>query len=156
MRPDAPRRPLRRAWSRIRRDHARAQPRRGHFSGHFGHITGLVYFSVSFHHGKRFVKGLIDGWRRGMGSRWQGLVAASAVTAAIMAAPATFGLLPDRVSEPAASRADQWVHSWVSMPQLTEPNNLPPAPFTQDDLVLADSTLRQTIHLSVGGPQIRL
>jgi len=91
-----------------------------------------------------------------MRSRWQGLVAASAVTAAIMAAPTTFGLLPDRASDLAASRANQWVHSWVSMPQLTEPNNLPPAPFTQDNLVLADSTLRQSIHLSVGGPQIRL
>lgn len=49
-----------------------------------------------------------------------------------------------------------WVDTWVSMPQLTEPGNLPPAPFTQDNLVLADSTLRQTIHTSVGGRRIRL
>jgi len=42
------------------------------------------------------------------------------------------------------------------MPQLTEPHNMPPAPFTQDNLVLADATLRQTIHVSIGGDQIRL
>jgi lysophospholipase L1-like esterase len=49
-----------------------------------------------------------------------------------------------------------WVDTWVSMPQLTEPNNMPPAPFTQDNLVFADSTLRQTVHTSVGGQQMRL
>ncbi|MEU0091939.1 SGNH/GDSL hydrolase family protein [Kribbella sp. NPDC006257] len=49
-----------------------------------------------------------------------------------------------------------WVSTWTSMPQLTEPGNLPPAPFTQPDRVLADSTLRQTIRVSVGGRQLRL
>jgi lysophospholipase L1-like esterase len=49
-----------------------------------------------------------------------------------------------------------WVDSWVSMPQLTEPGNMPPAPFTQDNLVFAGSTLRQTIHTSVGGRHVRL
>jgi lysophospholipase L1-like esterase len=42
------------------------------------------------------------------------------------------------------------------MPQLTEPGNMPPAPFTQDGLVLANSTLRQTLHTSVGGQHVRL
>jgi len=42
------------------------------------------------------------------------------------------------------------------MPQLTEPANLPPAPFTQSNLVLANTTLRQTIHTSVGGQHVRL
>jgi lysophospholipase L1-like esterase len=42
------------------------------------------------------------------------------------------------------------------MPQLTEPHNMPPAPFTQQNLVLADSTLRQTVRVSVGGQRIRL
>jgi lysophospholipase L1-like esterase len=42
------------------------------------------------------------------------------------------------------------------MPQLTEPGNMPPAPFTQENLVFANSTLRQTIHTSVGGHQVRL
>lgn len=54
---------------------------------------------------------------------------------------------------PAAAR---WVDTWVSMPQLTEPGNMPPAPFTQDGLVLADATVRQTVHVSVGGRQLRL
>jgi lysophospholipase L1-like esterase len=50
----------------------------------------------------------------------------------------------------------RWVNSWVSMPQLTEPGNLPPAPFTQTNLVFADSTVRQTIRTSIGGQHARL
>ncbi|MBE8519312.1 SGNH/GDSL hydrolase family protein [Amycolatopsis sp. H6(2020)] len=42
------------------------------------------------------------------------------------------------------------------MPQLTEASNLPPAPYTQGDQVMADTTLRQTIHVSVGGSRFRL
>jgi lysophospholipase L1-like esterase len=50
----------------------------------------------------------------------------------------------------------RWVDTWTSMPQLTEPGNLPPAPFARDNLVLADSTVRQTLRVSVGGQQLRL
>lgn len=50
----------------------------------------------------------------------------------------------------------EWVHTWTSMPQLTEPHNLPPDPFTQDGLVMADTTLRQTVHTSIGGAKVRL
>jgi lysophospholipase L1-like esterase len=60
---------------------------------------------------------------------------------------------------PAGNEPDHgahWVDTWVSMPQLTEPANLPPAPFTTDGLVLANATLRQTIHVSVGGQHLRL
>ncbi|MFK3979607.1 SGNH/GDSL hydrolase family protein [Micromonospora sp. NPDC050397] len=49
-----------------------------------------------------------------------------------------------------------WVNTWVSMPQLAEPHNLPPVPFTQDNLVFADATLRQTVRVSVGGRHLRL
>ncbi|TFK51192.1 SGNH hydrolase [Heliocybe sulcata] len=42
------------------------------------------------------------------------------------------------------------------MPQLTEYTNLPPPPFNQSNLVFYNSTLRQTLHMSVGGEQIRL
>ena len=52
--------------------------------------------------------------------------------------------------------APRWLHTWVSMPQLTEPNNLPPAPFTGADAVLVDTTLRQTVHTSIGGGSVRL
>ena len=50
----------------------------------------------------------------------------------------------------------EWLHTWVSMPQLTEPHNLPPAPFTGTDSVLVDTTLRQTIHTSIAGGAVRL
>jgi lysophospholipase L1-like esterase len=42
------------------------------------------------------------------------------------------------------------------MPQLTEPGNLPPAPFITATGVFNDSTLRQTLHVSVGGKLMRL
>ncbi|MCT2584393.1 SGNH/GDSL hydrolase family protein [Actinophytocola gossypii] len=51
---------------------------------------------------------------------------------------------------------EHWVNTWVSMPQLTEPHNMPPAPFTGTDGVLDDSTLRQTVRVTVGGDRMRL
>ena len=45
---------------------------------------------------------------------------------------------------------DAWVGTWGAAPQLTEPANLPPAPG------LSGSTLRQIVHVSIGGPQIRV
>jgi len=57
----------------------------------------------------------------------------------------------------ARSRPDRhWVNTWTSMPQLTEPGNMPPPPFTGDGAVLVDSTLRQTLHVSVGGRRMRV
>ncbi|MGW0480554.1 SGNH/GDSL hydrolase family protein [Nonomuraea sp. NPDC003214] len=50
----------------------------------------------------------------------------------------------------------RWVTTWASAPQLTEPGDLPPAPYTRDGLTLAGSTLRQTVRVSAGGPRIRL
>jgi lysophospholipase L1-like esterase len=55
---------------------------------------------------------------------------------------------------PAARK--RWIHTWVSMPQLTEPGNLPPAPFTGPDSTLVDTTLRQTVHTSLGGSRLRV
>nr|WP_296064442.1 SGNH/GDSL hydrolase family protein [uncultured Actinoplanes sp.] len=60
---------------------------------------------------------------------------------------------------PAAASAGgrrRWRHTWTAMPQLTEPGNMPPAPFTADGVVLADTTIRQTVHLTVGGPVLRV
>ncbi|KAI1813861.1 SGNH hydrolase-type esterase domain-containing protein [Poronia punctata] len=48
-----------------------------------------------------------------------------------------------------------WVATWTSMPQLVEPANLPPSPFSGSS-VLQDATLRQTLHMSIGGERIRL
>jgi len=42
-----------------------------------------------------------------------------------------------------------WVVTWGCAPQLTEPNNLPPAP-------LANSTLRQFVRASIGGKTLRV
>jgi lysophospholipase L1-like esterase len=49
-----------------------------------------------------------------------------------------------------------WVDTWAATPQLTEPANLPPAPFTTGDSVLTNATVRQTIHVTLGGDQLRI
>jgi lysophospholipase L1-like esterase len=43
-----------------------------------------------------------------------------------------------------------WVSTWQGPPQLTEPRNMPPAPG------LPGTSLRQLIHLSLGGAALRL
>jgi lysophospholipase L1-like esterase len=43
-----------------------------------------------------------------------------------------------------------WVGTWASSPQLADAGSLPPAPG------FADATLRQVVHVSIGGPQIRV
>ncbi|CAG8977002.1 hypothetical protein HYALB_00012854 [Hymenoscyphus albidus] len=50
----------------------------------------------------------------------------------------------------------KWIPTWGSMPQLTEPQNLPPTPFNETERVFFNSTIRQTIRTSIGGSQIRL
>ncbi|MFB4305485.1 SGNH/GDSL hydrolase family protein [Actinomadura sp. GTD37] len=58
---------------------------------------------------------------------------------------------------PAAPRiGGHWVDSWASMPQLTEPGNMPPPPFTREGEVFDDATVRQTVRVSVGGRNLRL
>ncbi|KAL7622601.1 hypothetical protein AAE478_008111 [Parahypoxylon ruwenzoriense] len=47
-----------------------------------------------------------------------------------------------------------WVATWTSMPQLVEPNNMPPSPFS-GSAAFKDATLRQTLHLSVGAERLR-
>ena len=44
----------------------------------------------------------------------------------------------------------RWVGTWAAAPQLTEPSNMPPAPG------LADATLRQVVHVSMGGKRVRV
>jgi len=90
-----------------------------------------------------------------------GLGAVATLAALVVSAPFMVGALahgvPGAAGDGAAARTrGHWVLSWTSMPQLTEPANLPPAPFTQDNLVLFDSTVRQTIRVTMGGPNIRL
>jgi lysophospholipase L1-like esterase len=54
------------------------------------------------------------------------------------------------VPAPATPQAAHWVATWAASPQRTEPANLPPAPG------LAGNTLRQVIHLSLGGRTLRV
>ncbi|WNM33321.1 SGNH/GDSL hydrolase family protein [Streptomyces sp. Li-HN-5-11] len=78
------------------------------------------------------------------------VVTASALTALVRRpapAPAATGH---------ATTARHWVNTWTAMPQLTEPANLPPAPFTGAHSVLVDTTLRQTLRVSAGGHRLRL
>jgi beta-galactosidase len=53
-------------------------------------------------------------------------------------------------SEPRVFGANgHWVTTWGCGPQLTEPGNLPPAP-------LANNTLRQFVHVTLGGKYLRV
>jgi lysophospholipase L1-like esterase len=45
---------------------------------------------------------------------------------------------------------ERWVGTWAASPQLTEPANMPPEPG------LADVTLRQVVHISLGGKRMRI
>ncbi|MFI1354220.1 SGNH/GDSL hydrolase family protein [Streptomyces sp. NPDC020898] len=76
------------------------------------------------------------------------VVASSAVVALVRSPQPT-------VADPGRS-ATKWVNTWTSMPQLTEPGNLPPAPFTGERATLVDTTLRQTVRVSTGGERVRL
>jgi lysophospholipase L1-like esterase len=46
--------------------------------------------------------------------------------------------------------AAHWVATWQAAPQLTEPRNMPPAPG------LAGRTIRQIVHVTLGGSRVRL
>jgi len=50
---------------------------------------------------------------------------------------------------PLLAAPGHWVTTWGCGPQLTEPSNLPPAP-------LANSTLRQFVHVTLGGAHVRV
>jgi lysophospholipase L1-like esterase len=45
---------------------------------------------------------------------------------------------------------DHWVGTWGTSPQLTEPGNMPPPPG------LTSNTLRQVVHVSIGGKKLRV
>lgn len=48
-----------------------------------------------------------------------------------------------------AAAPARWVGTWACSPQLVEPQNRPPAPG------LAGNTLRQMVHLTIGGDELR-
>lgn len=55
---------------------------------------------------------------------------------------------------PRQDEESHWVATWTSMPQLVEPNNMPPSPFS-GSAAFKDATLRQTLHLSIGAERLR-
>ncbi|MFC9927495.1 SGNH/GDSL hydrolase family protein [Streptomyces sp. NPDC127190] len=84
-------------------------------------------------------------------------VLALALVVTSSALTALFGGRHHPATAPGAPEAGRhWVNTWTAMPQLTEPGNLPPAPFTGEKSVLVDTTLRETVRVTTGGPRIRL
>ncbi|KAH8830206.1 SGNH hydrolase-type esterase domain-containing protein [Flagelloscypha sp. PMI_526] len=49
-----------------------------------------------------------------------------------------------------------WISTWTGMPQLVEPGNMPPAPFTQSSSSFVNATIRQTLRVTQGGDTFRL
>ncbi|EPE28153.1 SGNH hydrolase [Glarea lozoyensis ATCC 20868] len=79
----------------------------------------------------------------------------------LLSLAAAFGALCTSVGAnaiPLSTRQDtnHWVTSWTSMPQLVEPDNLPPSPFKSGNAVFNDATLRQTLHMSLAFDRVRL
>ena len=60
------------------------------------------------------------------------------------------GLLSLVLAVAPAKPADTWVGTWAASPQLVEDANLPPAP------AFGDTTLRQVVHVSIGGRRLRV
>ncbi|KAI1341257.1 SGNH hydrolase-type esterase domain-containing protein [Xylariaceae sp. FL0016] len=67
-----------------------------------------------------------------------------------LAAPTHSGPLEDR-----QDGDSHWVATWTSMPQLVEQSNMPPSPFSGSS-TFKDATLRQTLHMSIGGERFRV
>ncbi|WP_373431275.1 SGNH/GDSL hydrolase family protein [Streptomyces turgidiscabies] len=80
------------------------------------------------------------------------------VLAVVVASSVVVALVrsPQATAAGSGRYAPHWVNTWTSMPQLTEPGNMPPAPFTGDRAVLVDTTLRQTVRVTTGGERVRL
>jgi lysophospholipase L1-like esterase len=70
------------------------------------------------------------------------------LTCAGLAALLTLGA--SAADQRAAGPGGAWVATWAASQQLTEDSNLPPAPG------FADTTLRQIVHVSIGGRRFRV
>jgi len=60
-----------------------------------------------------------------------------------------FMIVIDQISLTASGGSPIWVGTWSGAPQLTETANLPPASLT-------NAALRQVVHVSVGGSQLKV
>ncbi|KAH7310399.1 GDSL-like Lipase/Acylhydrolase [Stachybotrys elegans] len=77
----------------------------------------------------------------------------TAVTVSIASLLPGFALASNRVSQ---VPGNDWVTLWGAMPQLTEPANLPPPPFNRTGRVFDNSSIRQTVKVSLDADVIRL
>jgi lysophospholipase L1-like esterase len=68
---------------------------------------------------------------------------------ALMPTPPATPAAPQAAPAPAVEGVE-WVGAWATGPQLTEPNNLPPAPG------LANNTLRQNVFPTLSGSRVRV
>ncbi|OBT97814.1 hypothetical protein VE01_05058 [Pseudogymnoascus verrucosus] len=85
------------------------------------------------------------------------LVLAVAFGTSWLSLPVTGSVIPkEQIIESRQDTGNKWVDTWTSMPQLVEPGNLPPSPFTSQGAVFNNATLRQTLHVSIGADRIRL
>ncbi|PON26670.1 GDSL-like Lipase/Acylhydrolase [Trichoderma gamsii] len=51
---------------------------------------------------------------------------------------------------PLSTSQGRWVHTWASMPMLIDGDNLPPNDFIQEGVAFRNTTIRQTIRMSIG------
>jgi lysophospholipase L1-like esterase len=72
----------------------------------------------------------------------------AAAIAAVLLAVVLAALAP--AAQTPGGDGQQWIGTWMSAQQLVEPGNLPPSPS------LADTTLRQVVHVSLGGKTVRV
>jgi len=72
-----------------------------------------------------------------------------ALLSVALAAPG-IGVSPDTQRPHSQQDPTCWVGTWAASPQLTEEANLPPTPG------FADTTLRQIVHVSIGGQTLRV
>ncbi|CAG8066156.1 unnamed protein product [Penicillium nalgiovense] len=54
------------------------------------------------------------------------------------------------------TKDSHWVNIWTTMPQLVEPANLPPIPFNGSTAVFGNTTIRQTLQVSLAAQEIRI
>ncbi|KAL2756297.1 hypothetical protein ACRALDRAFT_2042450 [Sodiomyces alcalophilus JCM 7366] len=78
----------------------------------------------------------------------------TALTALLVLGTSTSALASDNCAPPVEDR--DWITVWGSMPQLTELHNLPPEPFNETGLVFHDTTIRQTVKVSLATSTLRL
>ncbi|OJD36925.1 extracellular gdsl-like lipase acylhydrolase [Diplodia corticola] len=71
---------------------------------------------------------------------------------------ATFNRRQDAAGATTNHTSGRWLSAWTSMPQLTEPANLPPVPFNNSDdgVIFRNATIRQTIRVTAGTSRVRL